>query len=156
MTVRFASSVPIDRRRLDTFRKPFRILFGAVFLGYTGYAVALWVHEFTAPVVGPAVVFSIPITYMLGFLAALLIMVAEWYLAESRWYWYAIPFIPDVWFTYDLTESWVRLFVDVHMAGEPVGIIQGVTVGVSLLIAVVSARFGEILLFGKRRKDGHP
>jgi hypothetical protein len=144
-----ASSAPIDRRHLESFRKPIRALFGILFLGYTGYAIAIWVYIFLQPVMGETALFMLPLPAILGILTAFGIMVAEWYTAGTRWYWYAIPFVPDVWFTYVFTEPWVRTLAQAHLAAQPV-LLYWITLGASFTIALVSARFGEILLFGTR------
>jgi hypothetical protein len=143
---------PIDRYHLDRFRAPVSVIFGLILLGYSSYATVQYVHTFLLPVLPEVPIFALPLTIWIGVVVTIAITAGEWFTAETRWYWYAIPFVPDVFFTYMFTAPWVIRATEVHSNQATwAGMVAG---AVTLVLAVLTAYFGEILLFGPRRQRG--
>jgi hypothetical protein len=141
------SAPPIDRRHLDRARRPFRVLLGATFVGYSSIGTIVGVQGDLAPALA-----STPdgatIGLIIGFGLALAIFLGEILLAEAALFWYLLVLAPDAWYTYRFS-SWIGLVLRPHLPAGLVGEI--VIVVITAVFSLLVAYFGERLLFGKRR-----
>jgi hypothetical protein len=119
---------PIDRRHLDTARRPLRILCGILFVGYSSIGTIIGVRDDLAPALG--------------------IFLAEILLAEAAIGWYLVVLAPDVWYTYHFSD-WIGAIVKASMA--PGFAADAVSIIITALFSLAVAYFGERLIFGKRR-----
>jgi hypothetical protein len=138
---------PISRHHLDTARRPFRVLLGILFVGYSSIGTIVGVQSDLAPALAQR-----PDGAMLGLAVgiglALAIFVAEVLLAEAALGWYIMVLIPDSWYTIRFSD-WIGLIMYAHM---PDGVITRMSVVlVTAVFSIAVAYFGERLLFGKRR-----
>jgi hypothetical protein len=140
-------AAPIDRRHLDTARRPLRILCGILFVGYSSIGTIVGVrgdlgsalaNNPDAAMIGAGV----------GMALALGIFLAEILLAEAAIGWYLLVLAPDAWYTYRFSD-WIGAIVHGSMAP---GIAADVlSIIITAVFALAVAYFGERLLFGKRR-----
>src|SRR5262245_7121357 len=102
-----ASAPPIDRRHLDRARRPFRVLLGAAFVGYSSIGTIVGVQGDLAPALlnNP---YGATICLIFGFGLALGIFIAEILLAEAALVWYLLVLAPDAWYTYRFS-GWIGL-----------------------------------------------
>jgi len=138
---------PIDRRHLDAARRPFRVLLGALFVGYSAIGTVVGVRDDLAPALT-----SSPDAAMIGLIVgcgvALGIFIAEILLAEAALGWYLLVLAPDVWYTYHFSD-WIGAIIRAHM---PAGLVTTVVVViVTAVFSLAVAYLGERLLFGRRR-----
>jgi hypothetical protein len=144
------NAAPLDRALLDTAASPVRVVFGALFLGWSWISTILIVGWFLAPVL-PGAFFQVAgDSYVVGFGVAGLVTAAE-FVSAGRWpaaYWPTL-LVFDASFTSWQTHAWLALIVAAHTP-----ITAGLDVVlwlVSIVGGVVAAIFGELLLFGGRR-----
>lgn len=144
-----SAGAPFDRRYLDSAQTPLRVLLGVAFLAYSSIATVRLCAEFTRPLLGEAVWLGAPAGILIGIAVTAIIITGELALSEAGW-WYALPFIPDVFLTYAFTYPWVETLIVANSAAAAWAV--PLSVGVSLFIAVAVAYGGELLLLGKRRR----
>jgi len=101
------------------------------------------------PLLGEVVWLGAPAGILIGIAVTAIIITGELALFEAGW-WYAVPFIPDVFLTYAFTYPWVETLIVANSAAAAWAV--PLSVGVSLFIAVAVAYGGELLLLGKRRR----
>jgi hypothetical protein len=142
-----ATGTPIDRRHLDTARRPLRILCGILFVGYSSVGTIVGVRDDLAPALAGNPDAAI-IGAGVGMVLALAIFLAEILLAESTLGWYLLVLAPDVWYTYWFS-SWIGAIVGASMA--PGIVADAVSIVITALFSLAVAYLGERLLFGKRR-----
>jgi hypothetical protein len=143
-----ARSAPFSRTTLRKAQRPLRLAVGLLLVAYSSVATILWVADFLAPVLPNQQWFGVAATLVVGFLINAAIIGGEWVLSESRWYWYALPFVPDVVFTYLFTAPWVTTLAEANSNGAPWT--EPLAIGVSVAVATAVAYCGELLLFGRR------
>jgi hypothetical protein len=79
-------------------RRPFRVLLGAAFVGYSSIGTIVGVQSDLAPVLAGNPDGAM-IGLALGFVLALGIFIAEILLAEAALFWYLLVLAPDAWYT---------------------------------------------------------
>lgn len=138
---------PIPRKYLDYSRGPARIIFGLLFVVYSGAATVVYLAGDLAPLTAWLDTRGYSFgTYGLSTIGALLIIFLEWLTAGTVWYWPVL--VVDSWYTFWLTFPWFSvLWID---RLQPDWLALGVAGGGSILLAASSAYLGELLLFGKR------
>jgi hypothetical protein len=146
-----AGGAPLDRAILDSAASPTRVFFGILFLAWSWVSTVLILGRLLAPSVTSAPIPGIPTSYLIAFGFALLVTAAE-FVSAGRWagaYWSVLllldaPF--TTWQTYDWLTAIIQPLTTITTAG-------GAGIGVvSLIGGIVAAIFGELLLFGKRRR----
>lgn len=138
---------PIDRRHLDAARRPFRVLLGAAFVGYSSIGTVVGVQGDLAPALA-STPDGVIIGLIVGCVAALGIFIAEILLAEAAFFWYVLVLAPDAFYTYRFS-GWIGAIIRAHM--QPGLTAEAVVVLITAVFALLVAWLGERLLFGKRR-----
>lgn len=140
------SAAPLDRALLDSAASPTRVFFGILFLAWSWLSTVL--------ILGKLLSVSMDGTltpHLIAFAFALLVTFAE-FVSAGRWpiaYW-PILLLLDAPFTTYQTYAWLSALI------QPLTTItdQGrIGIGVAALIGgILAAIFGELLLFGKRKR----
>jgi hypothetical protein len=146
-----ASAAPLPRAWLDTIAPGTRAFFGIVFLVWSWISTVIILGRLLAPVLTSSPIPGIGDRYIVALGVAMLVSLAE-FVSSDRWpgtYW-AVLLIADASFTTWQTHTWLELIVQPHTA-LTVGVQAAIWIA-SLLGGIIAARFGEELLFGKRRR----
>lgn len=147
------NAAPLDRALLDSAASPMRVLFGALFLGWSWISTIIIVGRFLAPVLPGALFQVVGDSYAVAFGIAFLISAAE-FVSANRWppvYW-AVLLLLDAPFTSWQTHAWLALIVQAQNPQIPISTGVDVVIWiVSVVGGIIAAIFGELLLFGKRR-----
>jgi hypothetical protein len=147
-------AAPLDRSMLDSAASPVRVLFGALFLGWSWISTIIIVGRFLAPVLPGALLQVAGDSYVVAFGLAVLVTAAE-FVSAGRWpvAWWSVLLVFDASFTSWQTHAWLALIVAPHMT-PPGTLTPGIDVAIWLVAVVggiIAAIFGELLLFGPRR-----
>lgn len=140
---------PLSREDLDRAGPWLRLLAGIFLIAGSSYATITGVGEDFAPLlVGD--IYSIPIYIIAGAAAAALLSLGEWLTSERIPLLYAAFLFADARYTQWQIGPWVDSLAMYHLASSrwaaPV-----VSFLVSWGLSLAVARYGEILLFGRRR-----
>lgn len=142
---------PISRDVLDILYAPARLAAGALFVGFCGLSTIFGVAD---DVFEPLVehrqaietMTSISVdtwTWIIGIAAAIIIFVWQIITGERHRKAYIISLVPDIWYSY----AWTRVLV---LALLPTAF-EVATMPLAVFLAYIAAKYGEILIFGKRR-----
>lgn len=138
-------SAPISRRYLDASRRPTRIAFGVLFVIYSSLATMIGFAGDIAPVVADWY-----IRVGAGLILALAIFWSEVQLAEPAPMYYTLVLALDAWYTRRFS-GWLDVLLQAHVP-EHVIMKPIILTVLPWIVAIIIARAGEELIFGKRRK----
>jgi hypothetical protein len=144
-----SSAAPLPRAWLDTIAPGTRVFFGLLFLAWSWISTVIILGQLLSPALTST--HGIPDRYVVAIVAAFLVSLAE-FVSSDRWpisYW-AVLLIADASFTTWQTHAWLVLLVEPH--AELTAGVQAAIWITSLVGGIIAARFGELLLFGKRRR----
>jgi hypothetical protein len=146
-----STAAPLPRAWLDTIAPGTRVFFGIVFMAWSWISTLLILGRLLAPALTSSTIPGIGDRYLVAIGFAFLVSIAE-FVSSDRWpgaYW-ATMLLADASFTTWQTHTWLELIVAPHTA-----LTAGVQAAIwitSLVGGIIAARFGELLLFGKRRR----
>lgn len=146
-------AAPLSRSDLDRSLPWFRVLLGLVLITYSSVATIDGVRVDCGPLcAGPisGLPVVIPVWIVLGVLVAVLMSVAEWLTSDRYMTIYAVVLLADARYSQSWLDDWILPLVTYHTQGSPLAWAIGLVVSWGLAILV--ARFGEVLLFGRRTK----
>lgn len=139
---------PLNRNNLDRAAPWLRGLAGLILIAVSSYSTIAGVQADAAPLELPLVV-GIPGAIAAGVVVALFLSLGEWLTSEQAPYVYGALLILDAWYTQRQTAGPVARMAAYHLGGT--GLAPLIAFVLSWLLAIAIARFGELLLFGKRR-----
>lgn len=142
---------PLPREWLDMIASPLRVLFGLVFIAWSWISTIIVLGVLLYPVMPGTALEVVPDWFVLALGVSFLVSLAE-FVSSDRWplaYW-VVLLLCDASFTIWQTRVWLLAIVQAqtevalagHLAIWLVSIIGGIT----------AARFGEVLLFGRRSR----
>jgi hypothetical protein len=144
---------PLNRQFLREMMIPTRVIGAFVFLLYSWAGTIVVGGAWLRHLLEPFGIGNVFVWYGIFVFLAFALTWLEWLLSYNLVY-YLFPFLIDMHFTLHLTYPWMRHVVpdifDIPFtpsAGNEAAIIA------ALILAVVSARYGEVLLWGERKKD---
>jgi hypothetical protein len=140
---------PLDRRDLDRVAPWLRAGLGLTLLAWSSYATIIGFNNDLSPVLDGKMLFSIPAGVLAGILLAVLLSLGEWLTSERARIVYSALLLVDAWYTQRQVGPAAEKLARAHLADA--GIAPIVALVLSWLAALASARYGEILLFGRRR-----
>ena len=144
---------PLSRRDLDGALPWFRGGLGLALLAYSSLATVDGVRAdcgplCAAPIAGLPV--AVPLWLVLGVAVAALLSVGEWFSSRRWWGVYVVLLFFDARYSQRWLDDWT-VPLAAHNAGA--GLAWGVGGVVSWGLALLVAWLGEILLFGRRKKQ---
>lgn len=142
---------PLSRADLDKSLPWLRLLIGALLIGFSTITTVAGVQADCGPLCG-GLWYGAPVWAVAGLLTALCISVGQWFTSERWPFIYAALLLVDARYTQRIIGPPIDMLAAYHMDGAPVAWI--VALVVSWGLALATARFGEVLLFGRRKGDG--
>lgn len=149
-TMRGVRQAPLTHTQLDKAAPWLRAMLGLALIAYTSYTTISGVGLDFAPILkdSPA-----GIALAAGLCVAVFLSVGEWLTSESVPFIYFILLLIDARYTQRQIGPWIEALSAYHLREYPWYLTTGVSLIVSWGMAIAAARYGEILLFGRRRKD---
>lgn len=139
---------PLPRAWLDTLAAPIRTLFGIIFIAWSWISTVNIVGAWLRPLLTGAAL-AMPDWFLVAFLFACLVSLVE-FVSSDRWpwvYWLVMLFL-DASFTSWQTHTWLVIIVQAQTEIASAG--HSVIWLVSIVGGIVAAKFGEVLLFGRK------
>lgn len=145
------SGAPIDRKYLDTARKPMRVLFGVVFVSYCAISTVIGVQDHLSPLAWSVqpIIGSVSAGLAIGLAVAAAIFIGEVLLAERSLGWYVLLLGIDAYYT-ARWSSWIGELIHAHMGADAL-VEDVVSFVVTWAAAIAIAYLGEHLIFDRRR-----
>lgn len=144
-------SAPLNRDHLDRAGPWLRLLAGVVLIAYTSYTTIVGIGEDFAPLLQGSV-YGVPIQVLAGVGAALFISLVQWLTSEQYKLIYLIFLAIDARYTQRQIGPGIDALAQYHMRDLDPILPSVVSFVVSWGSSLLAARYGEILLFGKRKR----
>ena len=147
-----ASAAPLPRAWLDSAASPVRALFGILFIVWSWASTIIIIGWTVEPLMGNRSALGIiSDRYVLGLVLAFFVSAVE-FVSAGRWpgiYW-PVLILLDASFTTWQTHTWLLTIVSARVEVNAAG--NAAIWLASLVGGIIAAIFGEILLFGARRR----
>lgn len=144
---------PLDRNAIDRAAPWLRLLAGAGLIAWSSYTTVAGVGSDFAPILAGKMAFGMDATLVVGLLVALFLSLGEWLTSEHIPILYSALLILDARYTELQIGPWVDALVGYHLRGASQWVPGVVSFLLSWGLSLVIARYGEILLFGRRRQE---
>jgi len=149
-TARDTLAAPINRQTIDNARPWIRLLLGAALIAWSSYTTVSGVGRDFAPLLQGAV-YGVPMTIIGGLGVALFLSFGEWLTSEHYQLLYSGLLIIDARYTQQQIGGPIDALAHFHLEKLPPIVPIVVSFLASWFLALAVARYGEILLFGKRK-----
>lgn len=141
---------PLSRDTLNNARPWIRLLLGAALIAYSSYTTIIGIGRDFAPLLSGNV-YGIPMTLIGGTLAALFLSAGQWLTNGHFQLLYVALLLIDARYTQQQIGPPIDTLARFHLAGlHPLAPLV-VSLCVSWFLSLAVARYGEVLLFGKRK-----
>ena len=141
---------PLPRAWLDTIARPLRVLFGLIFIAWSWISTVIIVGAWLRPLPAGTTIPGAPDWFLVAFALAFLVSLAE-FVSSDRWpvaYW-LVMLQCDASLTAWQTHTWLLIIVQAQV--EAIALLGHVAIWLTSIIGgILAAKFGEVLLFGKR------
>lgn len=145
-------SAPLSREHLDLAGPWLRLLAGIVLIGYTSYTTIAGIGEDFAPLLTGMLYGQISKQLAAGIAAAVFISLVQWLTSEQYRLIYLVFLAIDARYTQRQIGPSIAALAEYHMRDLDPIIPTVVSLCFSWGMSLVAARYGEILLFGKRKR----
>ena len=148
-STRAGTAAPLPREWLDVIATPVRVLFGILFIAWSWISTVIILGAWLRPLLPAATVPGAPDWFVVALSTAFLVSLVE-FVASDRWdfvYWLVL-LVADASFTSWQTHTWLLIMVSAQTDVGPIG--NAAIWLVSIVGGIIAAKFGEILLFGRR------
>lgn len=142
---------PLDRNTVDRSAPWLRLIAGAALIAWSSYTTITGVGADFSPVLAGRMAFGMEATLVVGLLAALFLSLGEWLTSEHVPLLYSALLIIDARYTEMQIGPWIAALAAYHLRSSPQLLSTVVSFLVSWGLSLAIARYGEILLFGRRR-----
>lgn len=146
---RGVGAVLITHNQLDKAAPWIRAMLGLALIAYTSYTTIAGVGADFAPLLIESP-WYVPLAAGLG--VAVFLSVGEWLTSETVPLVYSVLLLIDARYTQRQIGPWVDALARYHLAEQNSYLTMAVSLLVSWGSAILAARYGEILLFGRRKK----
>lgn len=146
---------PLSNDEVQRLGPILRAVFGFAMIAYSNIAVTLIVGWFLSPVL-PKLIWEASYGHLIGLLLGLSVTIGQWVTKNPypRVHWVLVLLL-DAPFSGWQTFSWLSAAVAAHSAnGKLSSTALGVCVAISLAGGVGTAKFGELLLLGYKKRKG--
>lgn len=143
---------PLSRDHLDRAGPWLRLLAGAALIAYTSYTTIMGIGEDFAPLLRGTLYGPLSVQLAAGIGAAALISLVQWLTSEDHKLIYLLFLLIDARYTQRQIGPGIDALAQYHMRGlDPLlpGVVSFIA---SWGSAIIAARYGEILLFGRRKR----
>lgn len=141
---------PLSRDTIDNARPWVRLLLGAALIAWSSYTTVSGVARDFAPLLQGAI-YGVPMTLIGGLAVALFLSFGEWLTNGHFPLFYCGLLIIDARYTQQQIGPPIDALARYHLSGLHEYAPLVVSFLVSWFVALAVARFGEVLLFGKRK-----
>jgi hypothetical protein len=145
-------AAPLNREHLDRAGPWLRLMAGLALIAYTSYTTITGIGDDFAPLLKGSLYGVISVQLAAGVAAALLISLVEWLTSEQYRLIYIAFLIIDARYTQRQIGPGVAALSQYHLKGLDSVIPVVVSFVASWGVSLLAARYGEILLFGKRKR----
>jgi hypothetical protein len=152
VTPRRGLVAPLNRTHLDRAGPWLRLMIGLALIAYTGYTTVRGVAGDFAPLLQGAIA-GVPLTLIGGLGAAVFLSVGQWLTAGRHTIVYAVLLILDARYTQRQIGPAVAALAAFHLPRVDNTIVSVVSFLASWGVSLLAARYGELLLFGKRKQE---
>lgn len=142
---------PLDRNAIDRAAPWLRLMAGAALIAWSSYTTVAGVGSDLAPILKGNMAFGMDATLVVGLLVALFLSLGEWLTSEHIPILYSALLILDARYTELQIGPWLDALAAYHLRASPQWLPGVVSFVASWGLSLVIARYGEILLFGRRR-----
>lgn len=139
----------LNHSHLDKAAPWIRLMLGLLVIAYTSYTTISGVGADLAPVLKDAPDYM-PLA--VGLTVAVILSGGEWLTSEHVPVVYALLLIIDASYTERQIGPWIDKLTAYHLATAPAIAVPVVSFLISWGLSIAMARYGEILLFGRRKK----
>lgn len=146
-SLRGVGSAPLSHAQLDKSGPWLRGLLGVALLAYTGYTTVSGVGTDFAPLLAGTPAWA-PLAAGLG--VALLLSLGQWLTSETVPIIYVLLLLIDARYTQRQLGPWIEALAAYHLSELGALWTSVVSFLVSWGVSIAAARYGEILLFGRR------
>lgn len=143
-------AAPLSRSTLDNARPWIRLMLGVVLLGFSGYTTISGIGRELAPLLQGDVQ-GVPLTLIGGICAAVFLSVGQWMTNGHFTLLYCGLLLIDARYTQQQIGPAIDALARFHLSGLHPFAPLVVSLLVSWALALAVARYGEVLLFGKRK-----
>jgi hypothetical protein len=144
-------AAPLSRNTIDNARPWIRLLLGAGLIAWSSYTTVSGVARDFAPLLH-GMLYGVPVTLVGGLGVALFLSFGEWLTNDHFQLLYSGLLIIDARYTQQQIGAPIEALAQYHLEKLPPMVPTVVSFILSWLLALAVARYGEILLFGKRKK----
>lgn len=145
-------SAPLNREMLDRAGPWLRLSAGVALIAYTSYTTIAGIGEDFAPVLQGTLYGPLSVQLAAGIMAAALISLVQWLTSEQHKLIYLIFLAIDARYTQRQIGPGIDALAQYHMRGLDSIVPAVVSFLASWGLSLFAARYGEILLFGKRKR----
>lgn len=149
-TIRRGPRPPLNRSDLDRAGPWLRLLAGAFLIIWSSYMTIIGVGLDFAPLLIGSI-YGVPVAVIAGAGVAALLSVGEWLTSETVPLVYSALLIVDARYTQKQIGPWIDTLSTYHLGASSVIAAAVVSFLVSWGLSLAIARYGELLLFGRRR-----
>lgn len=149
--VRRGLAAPLSRTDLDRAAPWLRLIAGAALIAWSSYTTVLGIGVDFAPLVSKGALWGIPLAVIFGLIAAALLSLIQWLTSEHVPIVYVIALAVDARYTQWQIGPWITALAAYHLREFSPVVASAASFVVSWGLALLIARYGEILLFGRRR-----
>jgi len=146
-------AAPLNREHLDRAGPWLRLLAGLALIAYTSYTTITGIGEDFAPILQGSLYGVVSMRLLAGVLAALLISLVEWLTSEHYPLIYAAFLVIDARYTQRQIGPGIDSLAAYHLKALDTWVTVVVSFVASWGLSLLAARYGEILLFGKRKRE---
>jgi hypothetical protein len=143
---------PLHRADLDRAAPWLRLLAGLALIAVSTYTTIAGFGQDFAPLLQGTIA-GISVALIAGLAAAGFLSLGEWLTSEHAPLIYCALLVLDARYTQQQTGPWVDALAQYHLRAAPAWAAPVVAFVASWGLALAVARYGELLLFGKRRKE---
>lgn len=140
----------LNRADLDRAGPWLRLFAGLFLLVWSTYTTIVGIGIDFAPLL-IGTIYGIPVAIIAGLAAAALLSFGEWLTSETVPLVYSALLVVDARYTQWQISPWIDTLSAYHLKGTSAILIAVVSFLVSWGMSLAIARYGEILLFGRRR-----
>lgn len=143
-------AAPLSRSTVDNARPWVRLILGAALIAWSSYTTVAGVARDFAPLL-TGTLYGVPATLIGGLGVALFLSFGEWLTSEHFPLLYCGLLIIDARYTQQQIGAPIDALAQFHLEKLPPMVPSVVSLLLSWILALAVARYGELLLFGKRK-----
>lgn len=147
-------NAPLSNDEVQRLGPILRAVFGFAMIAYSNIATTLIVGWFLSPVL-PKLIWEASYAHLIGLLLGLSVTIGQWVTKHPypRVHWMLVLLL-DAPFSGWQTFTWLSAAVAAHSGGKLSNDALGICIAISLAGGVTTAKFGELLLLGYKKRKG--